>query len=153
MKRCGPLVRGADGEEMGQFGQDLRQEREDRGVSVSEICAVTKVSARHVEALEAEQYGELPGGVFRKGIVRSYIAAVGLDEAEWLARFETSLREWGATAPQEQDWVEFAENVGKNRGAGRSATGLRWFGVALMVLALLACGWLTWRFYLSYNCL
>ena len=130
---------------MGQFGQELRREREDRGVSIDQICAVTKVSMRHVEALEAERLGELPGGVFRKGIMRSYISAVGLDEATWLDRFEASLRECGLATPLEPDWSEFAENVKKNRHGGGPQVGARWFGVALMVIALLVCGWFTWK--------
>jgi cytoskeleton protein RodZ len=134
---------------MGQFGQELRREREDRGVTVEHICAVTKVSSRHVEALEAGRYGELPGGVFRKGIVRSYAAAVGLEEAIWIERFEASLRETGAVTPEEQDWAEFAENVRRNRGVIGPATGMRWLGVAMMLTALLVCGWLTWKFVLN----
>ena len=133
---------------MGQFGEELRREREDRGISVKEICAVTKVSSRHVEALEAGRFGELPGGVFRKGIVRSYVGAVGLDEAVWIERFEASLRESGAASPEEQDWSEFAENVKKNRVAAGPATGLRWLGVVMMLVVLLVCGWLVWKFVL-----
>jgi cytoskeleton protein RodZ len=132
---------------MGQFGQELRREREDRGVTVDQICAVTKVSSRHVEALEAGRYGELPGGVFRKGIVRSYVAAVGLEEEAWIKRFEASLQEFSGESPEE-DWTEFAENVRKNRPGGGPAMGMRWLGVVLMLVALLVACWLTWKFVL-----
>jgi len=81
---------------------------------------------------------------FRKGIVRSYIAAVGLEETIWIERFEASMREQGGGL-REQDWVEFAENVKKSRSSGGSATGMRWFGVALMLLALVICVFLTWK--------
>jgi cytoskeleton protein RodZ len=133
---------------MGQFGQELRRAREDRGVTVDQICAVTKVSSRHVEALEAGRYDDLPGGVFRKGILRSYVAAAGLEESVWVERFEASLRELAPAKAEEQDWVEFAENVRKNRNAQGTTTGLRWLGVAVMLTALLVCGWLTWKFVL-----
>ncbi len=133
---------------MGQFGQELRREREDRGVTVDQICAVTKVSSRHVEALEAGRYDELPGGVFRKGIVRSYVAAVGLEEEDWIKRFEASLREFGGESTDEQDWTEFAENVRENRAGGGPAMGMRWLGVALMLGALVVGCWLTWKFVL-----
>lgn len=133
---------------MGQFGQELRRAREDRGVTVDQICAVTKVSSRHVEALEADRFDDLPGGVFRKGIVRSYAAAAGLEETVWIERFEQSQRELGATHAEEQDWAEFAENVRRSRAAQSTTTGLRWLGVAMMLAALLVCGWLTWKFVL-----
>jgi cytoskeleton protein RodZ len=134
---------------MGQFGQELRQEREGRGVSVDQICAVTKVSSRHVEALEADRYEELPGGVFRKGIVRSYISVVGLEESIWIERFEASLRERGLAEAAEPDWAEFAENIKKNRSNTGRATGLRWLGVVLMLLLLFVGGWLTWKYVLN----
>ena len=130
---------------MGQFGQELRREREVRGVSVDTVCAATKVSLRHVLALEEGRFEELPGGVFRKGILRSYLNAVGLDETAWLERYESTVRELGDGA-QQQDWAEFAENVHRNRVHEGPPTGLRWLGVALMVLGLLACGWAAWRF-------
>jgi len=133
---------------MGQFGQELRREREDRGVSFDAICAATKVASRHVLALEEGRLEELPGGVFRKGIVRSYLSVIGLDEAVWMHRFELNLREAGVAEPLEQDWAEFAENVRKNRSHDGPPTGLRWFGVVMMLLALLVCGWLTWKFVL-----
>ncbi len=131
---------------MGQFGQELRRERMERGVSIDEICAITKVSTRHVQALEASSFEELPGGVFRKGIARSYIAAIGLEEAAWMERFEASLRENDAVGMGDADWTEFAENVGKSHGAKQTDSGMRWLGVLLMLFVLLVCGWLTWRF-------
>ena len=66
---------------MERFCDDLRWEREQRKISIETICDKTKVSSRHLLALEAGQYGELPGGVFRKGIVRSYLGALGLEES------------------------------------------------------------------------
>ena len=58
---------------MERFCDELRWEREQRKVSIEAICEETKISARHLLALEAGEYSELPGGVFRKGILRSYL--------------------------------------------------------------------------------
>src|SRR5580658_4246943 len=94
---------------MERFCDELRWERERRKVSIEKISEETKVAVRHLQALEAGDYGELPGGVFRKGIVRSYLTAIGLDEASWIERFEASLKENGGA--ETADWAEFAENV------------------------------------------
>ena len=133
---------------MERFGDELRVERERKQVTLETICAITKVSIRHLEALESGKYGELPGGVFRKGIVRSYLGAVGLDEGTWLQRFETTLRESGSVASNNDDWVEFAENVRRNRSTISHATRARWMGVAVMVTMLVVLGWGLWRFVL-----
>jgi cytoskeleton protein RodZ len=131
---------------MERFCDELRWERERRKVSIEKICEETKVASRHLLALEAGDYDALPGGVFRKGIVRSYLAALKLDEVTWIERFEASLRESGTASPEAKDWTEFAENVRRNRVGGESPTGLRWMGVAMMVGTLVALGWSVWKF-------
>jgi cytoskeleton protein RodZ len=134
---------------MDKFCDELRSEREQRQITIETICSVTKVSSRHIIALEAGDYAELPGGVFRKGIVRSYVNALGLDEASWLARFEASLYASGLVEQKtNDDWVEFAENVRRNRGAKQPGTGARWVGVAVMVATLVVLGWGVWKFVL-----
>jgi cytoskeletal protein RodZ len=130
---------------MERFCDELRWERERRHVSIEKICEETKVASRHLRALEAGDYGELPGGVFRKGIVRSYLGALGLEETSWIDRFETALRDTGITPP-EDNWEEFAENVRRNRGGLESKTRLRWVGVGLMVVSLICLAWVVWKF-------
>jgi cytoskeletal protein RodZ len=105
---------------MADFGQELRAERERRGVSVERLCAETKVNARHFVALEVGDYLTLPGGVFRRGIVRAYLQALGLDEEEWLPRFQASIDAYAGSSKTGLEtnadaWVEFAENVRKSR--------------------------------------
>jgi cytoskeletal protein RodZ len=131
---------------MERFCDELRWERERRQVSIETICEETKVSSRHLHALEAGEYNELPGGVFRKGIVRSYLGALGLEENPWIERFEASLRESGATGGEDVDWTEFAENVRRSRIGSESAAGMRWVGVGLMLMSLVALGWGVWEF-------
>lgn len=129
---------------MEKFCDELRWEREQRKISIEAICEETKISARHLLALEAGEYSELPGGVFRKGIVRSYLAALGLEESLWIARFEAHLRDSGAG--DTEDWAEFAENVRRNRGISESGMRVRWMGVAMMAASLLILGWCVWKF-------
>lgn len=130
---------------MERFCDELRGERERRHISLEKISEETKISSRHLLALEAGEYTSLPGGVFRKGIVRSYLRAVGLEESPWIERFEASLRESG-TAGTEDDWTEFAENVRRNRGGLKRDADIRWIGVAAMVVGLVALGWGVWKF-------
>jgi cytoskeleton protein RodZ len=127
------------------FGEELRKAREDRGVSVETICQTTKVSAKHIRALEAGELDELPGGVFRRGFVRSYLRVLGLEEAAWMQRFEESCRENGMRNPAEMEWTTFAENVKNSRVAPRRRMGIRWAGLLILLIALAAAGWCGWR--------
>jgi len=134
---------------MERFGDELRGERERLGVTIETICSVTKLSSRHVQALEANRFGELPGGVFRKGIVRSYLSTLGLEESGWMPRFEDALRSSGLAADGNADWVEFAENVRRNRKPSGNPMRGRWLGVLAMLLVLALLSWVAWAYVLQ----
>lgn len=133
---------------MEQFGDALRIERERRQLSLESICEVTKVSVRHLQALEAGRYADLPGGVFRKGILRSYLKAVGLEESGWVDQFDKTVRTV-TSENEDEGWTEFAENVRRNRtGTASTRIDSRWLGVAVMILGLAVLGWGLWTFVL-----
>jgi hypothetical protein len=69
------------------FGEHLRREREMRGVSLDEISAATRISTRFLEAIETEQWDQLPGGVFNRGFIRSIARFLGLDEDSLVAEY------------------------------------------------------------------
>ena len=79
------------------------------------ITQVTKISNRHLQALEQEHFDVLPGGVFNKSMVREYARVVGLDQEEWVGRYLSAHKPTGALA-DEDGWVRFAENASKARG-------------------------------------
>ena len=133
---------------MGQFGQELRKERESRGIALETITEVTKISGRHLAALEDEQFERLPGGVFNKGIVRGYARVIGLDEDTWVSRFMSACQDSGQLKDDDANWIEFAENVVKSRGVEteRPDMRLRWLGVVVLLLLVAGLGWFVYEF-------
>ena len=69
------------------FGEHLKRERELRGVSLEEVAAATRISTRFLEAIEREQWDQLPGGVFNRGFIRSVSRFLGLDEDAMVAEY------------------------------------------------------------------
>jgi cytoskeletal protein RodZ len=134
---------------MGNFGEDLRKERLARGVALEDISAVTKITRRHLIALEQERFRLLPGGILSKGIVRGYAGALGLDAQDWTERFLRACDASGQMSDDERGWTTFASNVGKARILHREAVEvrLRWLGAILMLLAVAAGGFLAFRYY------
>jgi cytoskeleton protein RodZ len=57
---------------MSSPGIRLRELREAKGVSLDDIARSTRVGRRHLEALETDNWGELPAPVFVKGFIRAY---------------------------------------------------------------------------------
>jgi hypothetical protein len=82
---------GADG----SLGQQLRRAREARGVTLREISEQTRITMRHLEAIEADDYKHLPGGIFNKSFVKAYARQVGFDERAALELYARTAREHG----------------------------------------------------------
>jgi cytoskeletal protein RodZ len=83
----------------GNFGERLKREREMREVSMDELTKATRISARFVEALENEDWGRLPGGVFGHGFVRTIARYLGLSEESLLGEYDLARAEHLAAAP------------------------------------------------------
>ena len=66
------------------LGEKLRQAREERGISISEVAEQTRISSLYLKSIEDDNYKPLPGGIFNKGFVKAYAKYVGIDEQEAL---------------------------------------------------------------------
>jgi cytoskeleton protein RodZ len=145
----GAIALKAMGVKMGNFGDTLRQEREFRGITLDAITRVTKISNRHLVALEQEHFDVLPGGVFNKSMVREYARVVGLDQEEWVRRYLSAHRSTGSET-DEDGWMRFAENASKARGETRRGSRpdqrLRWTGIGVLLLLVAGLTWFVWSY-------
>lgn len=73
--------------ELASFGEELRREREIRGISLKEIADATKISKRFLEAIERNDHKTLPAPVFTRGFVREYARYLGLSSEEIVNRY------------------------------------------------------------------
>jgi len=73
--------------ELASFGEELRREREIRGISLKEIADATKISKRFLEAIERNDHKTLPAPVFTRGFVREYARYLGLNAEEMVNRY------------------------------------------------------------------
>lgn len=118
---------------MTSFGDHLRQAREAKNITIQEIAASTKISSRALQALEKEQFDQLPGGIFNKGFVRSYARYVGLDEEKTVAAYMEAAK---ATEPEpdlEAMQAQVAANAAKDLSMWNSVTVV---GIVALVVAL-----------------
>lgn len=132
---------------MGNFGEDLRKERVSRGIALEQISTETKISQRHLVALEQERFCLLPGGILSKGIVRGYVNALGLDTNDWTQRFLQASSASGDAV--EDDWAAFASNVGKSRMQryNQREIRMRWIGAIVLAAAVVIGGFFSVRYY------
>lgn len=65
----------------------VRVWRQQRGISLETIAASTKLSVRHLEAIEAGEFNRLPGGIYNTSYIKQYARAIQFDEADLLAYY------------------------------------------------------------------
>ena len=83
------------------LGEKLRQAREERGITLSEVAEQTRISPQYIESIEHDDYRSLPGGIFNKGFVKSFAKYVGVNEQEALADYAGLFAET-TTAPDDE---------------------------------------------------
>ncbi len=115
---------------MGTFGENLRREREMRGVTLEEICDATKISLRTLQAMEADQFEKLPGGIFSRSFVRAYAKYLGLDEEKIMAEFQLV-----APASSQQTDLRRVSQQRSMPPPEKSRAGLATLLVAVLILA------------------
>lgn len=129
---------------MSEFGAQLKQARESRGISLRQIATSTKISTVALEALERGELSKLPGGIFSRAFVRAYATEVGLDPDEVVSQF---LVELGVHESQLGDDEIHPEVTADDRAfleqQRRAALWLR-IGIGVFVLLIIA-GVMWWK--------
>ncbi len=66
-------------------GQKIRQKREDQSLTIEQAASTTRIRARYLEAIEANEFDALPSAAQLRGFVRAYAEFLGLDGEQLLA--------------------------------------------------------------------
>jgi cytoskeletal protein RodZ len=120
------------------IGEKLRLARETRGIALRDISEQTRISMRYLEAIEADDYRRLPGGIFNRSFVRAYAKAIGYDEQEAIDDYVRTMREHGDSG-DEVSTKPFGSLV-YLEGGRHSRSPLMTLLLALVILAVLtAC--------------
>jgi len=101
------------------LGEKLRQAREQKGFTLSEVAEQTRISPLYLESIENDDYGILPGGIFNKGFVKSYAKFVGVNEQEALQDYSNLVAQNEASAAAD-DPKPYRPQVLTDSGSGRS---------------------------------
>ena len=73
------------------LGQYLCHMRTQKGVSLEDIAKATRIDPRYLQAVEKNDFGQLPRAeVFAKAYVKAYARCLSLEEAEVMRRFAES---------------------------------------------------------------
>jgi cytoskeleton protein RodZ len=73
------------------LGSLLGEARQARGVAVEQAAAATRIRVRHLAALEADRYAELPAPVYVRGYLRTYAGYLEIDPDQLIDAYEATL--------------------------------------------------------------
>lgn len=90
------------------FGEFLARERGRRQLSLDEAARHALIPVRYLEALENEEYGDLPPKPYVRGFLNAYAGYLGIDQEEIAARFESGLLEYTRHRREEGKGAVFA---------------------------------------------
>ena len=132
-----------EGAEQGELaitrtGDRLRLAREAAGLSLADVATRTRITQRHLEAIEKSDFSELPGRTYVTGFARAYARAVDLPEAEIGAAVRRELEEDTYAARPAYEAYEPTDP------ARLPTARLTW--TLVIVTALLASAYGVWRF-------
>jgi cytoskeletal protein RodZ len=126
---------------MATLGQQLKQAREEKSISLQEIAESTHISIRFLQAIENDAYDVLPGGVFNRAFVRKFAHKVGFDEEQAVNLYQEQWQEQGGDP-------ERGYQLGVEDFESRQTTGN---GLLLSFVALVVIGSLAYFAYLYFT--
>jgi cytoskeleton protein RodZ len=119
------------------IGQQLRQAREERSVPLREVADQTRISIHYLEAIEANEFNRLPGGIFNRSFLKAYARYVGVDEKEAVESYTSFMRAQGDTGDDVTS-TPFHSKVYTDTPATRSP--VLTVVLTIVILALLTAG-------------
>jgi cytoskeleton protein RodZ len=119
-------------------GEQLHAARTERGLTLNEVAAQTRIPIRHLEALEQSDFGALPGSTYSIGFAKAYARFVGLDANALAAELRTELAQGGHAG--------FVPATPAYEAADPGRVPPRWLAWTAGGIALLGViGYLAWR--------
>ncbi len=120
------------------FGERLRRAREARGVTLEAIADATRITRRHLDALERGDLDALPAGPFAKSYIQAYAKVLGIDPEPILDTYREREKQRGPEmAEGERRMLEELSHLVEHRATGKKRAALQ---VRTGILALAAIG-------------
>ena len=154
----GSGARATLGNDNATVGHMLRVAREQRGLTLEAIAASTNIRLKHLRALERDDLGGVPPGIYQRAQIRTFADAVGLDPRVALAALErarstasaslakapasgtvTATASRTATARDPKD-VASSVTVRRNPSSAQAQSRARLLLAAIAALAILIAG-------------
>lgn len=117
---------------MENFSEQLKKQREERKIRLSDVAVQTRISMKFLEAIEAGNFEILPETYIR-AFIRDYAKAIGLDPDETIKRFDLYIE---SIRPADEQVKE--EETEKSNGKQLNLSGAQKIGLSVLGVVVLA---------------
>ena len=144
---------------MASIGEELRRERQRRGLTLEQVTDVLHIKVAYLHALEHDEFNQIPGTIYTKGFIKNYSDFLDLDSRRLVDTFKNKVgeslaipkrrlvvKEDTADVLREQELIEEPKQrlTYQGRQARRQRTLIRERFILAVILVLIALflGWL-----------
>lgn len=126
---------------MPSLGQQLKQAREERGLTIKQIADGTHIGTPFLQAIESDNYENLPGGIFNRAFVRKFASQVGFDQDQAVKLYDEQLLEMGGE-PAKTTYLGLGDEMEAKSSSGN--------GLLLALIAVIVLGAILYAAYLAF---
>ncbi|HEV3312780.1 MAG TPA: helix-turn-helix domain-containing protein [Chloroflexota bacterium] len=116
---------------MKELGELIRAARQQKGVSLEQASAETRIRRQYLDAIEDGDFRIFPGAAYATGFLRNYSTYLGLNQDEILQTYH-------AISPPEAISIAPATTVGVERLKRRARRKTMWLFASVLVVFLIA---------------
>lgn len=124
-----------------QIGEQLKEAREQKGLTLDDIQATTKIQKRYLVAIEQDDFHALPGRFYARAFIKEYAKAVGIDDEELLADFDEE-----NVNVEEEETISYSRLKQSSR-AGRGSSILSYLPTVIVVILVIGIIVVSWFLY------
>lgn len=126
-----------------QIGEQLKEARELKDLTLDDIQAMTKIQKRYLVAIENEDFHALPGRFYARAFIKEYANAVDLNPDELLASFDEEKIE-----NKEEETVQYSRmKRPRGRGTDKGTSILSFLPSVIVVLLIASILIVAWTLY------
>ncbi|MEY8445790.1 helix-turn-helix domain-containing protein [Enterococcus ratti] len=132
------------------IGETLKQARLNKKISLDELQQITKIQKRYLEAIDNDDYDQLPGKFYVRAFIRQYAEAVGEDGDHLVDVFDGKSTLSAGKVVQRPE-PEFVSGSRKAMHQEESNLSKFWTSLPVILLGLVALaiiivvGYMTWQ--------
>lgn len=124
------------------LGKQVRQKREEQGLSLKDVYEGTKIRIQFLEGIERGDFSEFPGTVYIRGFIRTYLQFIEMDPLwqEYLAALSGGVAH---TVREEEEYEPDVVGKCAPPARGFKASSPFWIFVILLLIAA-GSSWYVW---------